>query len=391
MNTWVCRSIGVLLACFVFVSGAQAAAYNFRLVADTSGQFESFAPPAINASGTVLFKAGLANELVGLYTRNGGPFNKIADSSDSGPIFRFSNSAPHINAAGTVVFYAVLNSSSPRFAILTGNGGPLTTVIDDTYDFGGVRGPTFSSPTINDNGIVAFGAGYPTSTGSVSGLYTITGGTVTTIADDTVDPNILFYGRPAIDANGTVAFYAGIGLNEQAVFAGAGGPLTTVADSSGPFDSFGLLGMNAAGAIAFPGELDTGGQGLFVSEDGAITTIVDPDDAVFTSLGSPSINAGGDVVFWGRLASGDAGIFLGDDPVADKVILDSELLGGQIIDRVSIISNQGINDDGDIAFKALFADGSQGLYVATLIPVPPAIWLFGSALGLLGWMKRKTI
>lgn len=25
-----------------------------------------------------------------------------------------------------------------------------------------------------------------------------------------------------------------------------------------------------------------------------------------------------------------------------------------------------------------------------VVPVPPAVWLFGSALGLLGWMKRKT-
>ena len=29
--------------------------------------------------------------------------------------------------------------------------------------------------------------------------------------------------------------------------------------------------------------------------------------------------------------------------------------------------------------------------LTTVVPVPPAVWLFGSALGLLGWMKRKSI
>lgn len=31
-----------------------------------------------------------------------------------------------------------------------------------------------------------------------------------------------------------------------------------------------------------------------------------------------------------------------------------------------------------------------GSYTATTVPVPQALWLFGSALGVLGWMRRKT-
>ena len=38
-------------------------------------------------------------------------------------------------------------------------------------------------------------------------------------------------------------------------------------------------------------------------------------------------------------------------------------------------------------------DFSQLTYSAVVpaMPVPPAVWLLGSALGLLGWMKRKTV
>ena len=32
----------------------------------------------------------------------------------------------------------------------------------------------------------------------------------------------------------------------------------------------------------------------------------------------------------------------------------------------------------------------DALVVSNVVPVPPALWLFGSALGLLGWMRRRT-
>jgi hypothetical protein len=47
----------------------------------------------------------------------------------------------------------------------------------------------------------------------------------------------------------------------------------------------------------------------------------------------------------------------------------------------------GINESLDISTQN-FARFSPGGSVA--IPVPPAAWLFGSALGLLGWVRRRT-
>jgi hypothetical protein len=39
----------------------------------------------------------------------------------------------------------------------------------------------------------------------------------------------------------------------------------------------------------------------------------------------------------------------------------------------------------------LLADTSADLVWVTTVPVPPALWLFGSALGLLGWLKRRAV
>ncbi len=46
----------------------------------------------------------------------------------------------------------------------------------------------------------------------------------------------------------------------------------------------------------------------------------------------------------------------------------------------------------EVAFiEKKFAGGAPGLTVdLTPVPVPAAAWLFGTALGLLGWMRRKT-
>jgi hypothetical protein len=43
-----------------------------------------------------------------------------------------------------------------------------------------------------------------------------------------------------------------------------------------------------------------------------------------------------------------------------------------------------VSDDTEVDFMTLTV-------TSTVVPVPAAVWLFGSALGLLGWMRRKAI
>ncbi len=49
------------------------------------------------------------------------------------------------------------------------------------------------------------------------------------------------------------------------------------------------------------------------------------------------------------------------------------------------LGSQGVDEKGELRFAWAVHDGN-----AAVVPVPAAVWLFGSALGLLGWMRRKT-
>jgi hypothetical protein len=81
----------------------------------------------------------------------------------------------------------------------------------------------------------------------------------------------------------------------------------------------------------------------------------------------PSINARGEVAFIAILDTGEVGIFTGPDPVADKVIASGDSLSGLLVTFVNAFS-QSLNDHGQIAFVASFADGTSGIYVATPVP-----------------------
>jgi hypothetical protein len=65
---------------------------------------------------------------------------------------------------------------------------------------------------------------------------------------------------------------------------------------------------------------------------------------------------------------------------------------------VFLYRNSGTIFQIDPATKTIMAEWAadpvsrnDGAYVGTVVPVPAAAWLFGSALGLLGWLKRRAV
>jgi hypothetical protein len=73
--------------------------------------------------------------------------------------------------------------------------------------------------------------------------------------------------------------------------------------------------------------------------------------------------------------------------------------GGNVVDLFSVTGLSGTSTGtglltGEIS-KVTWNDGSgkigiDSLRYETLVPVPASVWLLGSALGLLGWMRRKA-
>jgi len=101
------------------------------------------------------------------------------------------------------------------------------------------------------------------------------------------------------------------------------GPITTIADASGPFSAFGPASINNLGTVAFVAALDTGA----------------------------------------------IGIFTGVDPVTDKVIMSGDALDGSTLIALNFFE-EGFNDSGQVVFHASFADGRQGIYRADPQAVP---------------------
>ena len=112
---------------------------------------------------------------------------------------------------------------------------------------------------------------------------------------------------------------------------GNGGPLTVVADTSGPFQSFGF----------------------------------------FFGFTPPALNNNGEVAFFADLDSGGSGIFVGPDPVADRVIGTGDTLDGSTVTNLRFC-DEGLNNSGQLAFQATLNDPSvpEGVRVAIYRATP---------------------
>ncbi len=265
--------------------------------------------PKINDRRQVSFWAALqgsGGEIIA--RRRGQPLTVIARTEPAdgqGGEYEFFGVDTTINTRGTVAFRGELDNGD--LGMWSGRGGAITThYLDSQGRFDG----SFNGVSINDFGQIAF---EETQNGGDNGIFRGRQGRFVTIADE---PEHTYF-DPSLNERGRAAFYDQFFTDEGQAFAivtGRGGPLTTVADTTGPFVAFGFRGpsINNRGDVAFLAELDEG---------------FPPAEAIFT----------------------------GPRPVRDRVIGTGDTLDGDTISSLTFCE-EALNRSGQLAFTAFFED-----------------------------------
>lgn len=321
----------------------EAKSYSLSVIAETGDRFSDFAPyvASLNEDGLVAFQATTGDGAFGAYSGDGGKITLIADPSVAP--FRGVCSHPDINGERSSCFFADIQPE--RRGVFSVRGGEVALVAD----FAGPLGPT-----MNEAGTVAFRVDR---SGGSCGIFTASGGSLTTIAE-TDDRFRLFHGLPVIDAAGTVTFRADLDGGGEGIYASDGERVRAIIETGATFSRLGLFPVpNDEGVVAFCAHLRAGGSGVFTAASGEIETVVDTSGP-FESFRGVLLNDAGDLVFYATPRGGTMGVFTGPDPVVDRVLsVGSPLFGSPVVDFA--LNPVSINRAGQIAIRVALEDQRQ--------------------------------
>jgi len=366
-----------------------------------------------------------------LITTNAYQFtDNTGQTYDSGIFF-----SPVTNDSGTTVFagagYNILssqaNASGPTAIISSSNGAinnvnynstPFVTVainpnqsINDLSNQIAV-GSFVSEPGINNQGTVVYIAGNSDGTSNI--LAKNTSGGTTTIASAGSNSSFSDFGLggldvgrgegpfakytiPFINNKGAVAFNADLKGGGKGIFVSDGSnPTTVIAETTNsPFSYLSLPTINDSNTVAFNAGFTTGGAAILTSSGGKLTTIADTSSSsIFKDFTSDvAINQQGNVTFEADLKDGGTAIYTGSTSGLNKVIAVGDSLDGSIVSHL-LVTHKGLNDNGQIAFDAVLADGGQEVFRAdpVAVPAPSSISLLGIAMFSMisyHWRRRK--
>lgn len=336
---------------------APAQAYSFAKIADSANGFDpfEFGCPAINEQGDVAFRATRESGETTVFRTSQLRVLVVATESQG---FGFMGRHPSINDRGDVSFAANLDSGGE--AILRGNGGPLTTIAQTDpgpFNFFGF------DTSVNDSGEVAFKAELDDFD---EGLFSGSGGEITT---HYLASNSQFGGDdsgPSINDLGRIAFPEFLDAGPSGIFLTTGRDVfIRIVDDRGPFDFTENPSLNEQALVGFHAFRDDGSEAIITGKGGPLRVVADTSGP-FGSFGfdGPSLNDQGGVAFPASLDTGEQGIFVGPDPVADRVIgTGDELDGSRVSNLVSC--REALNNRGQVTFLADLEDGRTTVFRAT--------------------------
>lgn len=375
---------------------------------------KQFSNATMNPAGRLAFTgtgagATSTNDQSGIHTWANGT---LATLAYSGQTFGFNRtfgtgalgtsgsyfSDPSVNASGTIAFavnhydYTATPINGARSVFLATPGGALTEVLRTGVETPAPGLPGYNMSVsgvrigLNNAGHVAF-TGSVVSTGgggSGTGLFTNAGGTLRPVAVTglTLDPRrnsaLASVADFVMNGEGRVTFFATVGLG-----ASSSTGLYQTEPNAGPLRALAVPGDSVPGV---PGTLRWVG---FHSH---------PPYAL-------SVNAGGQVAFMSGLtgaADNQSGVFLAEPNGTLRGIAypgqtwdldglpggESRTVGSAILSTVSSGGQDGyassLNDLGQLAFQIHFTDGTFGMYVVNVTPVPEPATVFGVGAAVLG-------
>jgi probable HAF family extracellular repeat protein len=312
---------------------------------------------------------------------DGATLNTISDPG------RF-NGAWAINSSG-----AIAGGSSRAFVgyihAAIWNGGTRT----DLNDLGGATDPNDHRWSIG-SGINDAGQVIGTSVTADQSA------TKAVLWNNSVDPTVLStLGGASTEGNGInnagravgVSFLTGDEVQHAALWNLTNGDVSDLGTLGGTNSS--AMAINATGQIVGWSDLTNDiGQHATYWNGADMTDLGTLDGANSQAL---ALNNAGQIVGWSETADGShhATLWSGDTMLDLNSLLDPSLISaGWVLSQAA-----GINDNGWIVGTATnsllgILDGHAFLLSPTAVPVPAAIWLFGSALaGFMGLSRRKVL
>lgn len=395
-------SLSLLICVLVALFGISPAIGDviFTKIADTNTavpggagrNFTDLSWPTIDC-GNVAFKNSVGWRNVGIYMYVGGNLIKVADENTRIPNDELGRNfkrfgIPSIDGEN-VAFWGQNPGTPVHTGIYMYVGGNLTKVADQNTAIpdgsGNFDGNGFNYPFFDGGNVVFAGGSSIFESEYQEGIYMYSGGNLTKVVDlntptpdgtgnfTSIDPfsslsveNVAFGG---LDSTGQRGVYVKLGGENLTKLADQN---TAIPDGRGNFTNLGSPSIDG-GNVAFTGR-GTDQAGIYTNISGSLCVVANrstqilPDQTFFfTGFGSLTID-GGNVAFKGT--SGNyaeyLGIFTNLGGSLMKVIDLNDTLDGKSI-KYLYLWPEGLSGN-QIAFHAVFSDGSEGIYVATITP-----------------------